>query len=81
MSKPERVFTACVEAHMKRAHELLSSCGPAFDRPKEISNGILCLANICDVLIRAVETQQMQIAQLQDHVEILEDRIKSGGRR
>jgi hypothetical protein len=81
VSKPVRTFTAIHEAHMKRAHELFLGLGPAFDRPKEISNGILCLANICDVLIRAIETQQMQIAQLQDQVESLEDRIKSGGRR
>lgn len=81
MSKPERVFTACNEAHIKRAHDLLHGFGPAFDRPKEISGGILCLANICDVLIRAVETQQMQITQLQDQIESLEDHIKLGGRR
>lgn len=81
MSRPERVFTACNEAHMKRAHDLLHGFGPVFDRPKEISNGILCLANICDVLIRAIETQQMQITQLQDQIESLQSGPELRGRR
>jgi hypothetical protein len=57
--------TQLIEAQIKRAHELFASFGPAFDRPKEIANGILLLGNICDVLIRVIENQQSQIDHLQ----------------
>jgi hypothetical protein len=56
--------TQMIQAQLKRAHMLFEGFGPAFDRPKEIANGILTLGSICDALIRAIEKQQSQIVEL-----------------
>jgi hypothetical protein len=77
MSKPKRTATATIEGQVNRARDLLHDVGPAFDRPREISNGILCVINVCDVFIRIIENQQFQIEQLQDQVESLEERMTS----
>lgn len=72
MSQPKRTVAATIEGQVKRARELLQGFGPTFDRPREISNGILVLGNICDVFIRIIENQQFQIEQLQRQIEDIE---------
>jgi ribosomal protein S15P/S13E len=72
MTEAQRV----IESKIKRAHDLLRNFGPAFDRPKEISNGILCLTNVCEALIGIVEHQQEQIAFLNDRCDSLRAHIK-----
>jgi hypothetical protein len=67
----EMMETQMIEAKLKRAHQLFESFGHAFDRPKEIANGILTLGNLCDVLIRVIETQQTQIEELQERIRAL----------
>jgi len=60
-----------IENQIKRARQLFEGFGPAFDRPKEIADGILVLGNICDVLIRIIENQQAQIEQHEADIEAL----------
>ena len=71
-----------IDGEIKGAHRLLDGFGSAFDRPREIASGILTLANICDVLIRVIEDQQVEMLRLRRDVDALEEaRASFRGRR